>query len=145
MGFYALGLKLSRGPEKETIGLSIPAPFPGGKSKTDVPDPRRELDFINNSELAPGRDYTPGPTPSVGTPVAGAEGRQSLEIGPFDSEQGARGVAVELQRHNFLARVQRGPQSGWRLFIGPFSGSADADAAIRTLRDLGYTPQIRPE
>jgi cell division septation protein DedD len=82
----------------------------------------------------------PPPARTTATaPVAPASGTFRISVAAFRTEQRAAAVAAALKERGLPTYTRLDPASEWRLVIaGPFTSSADASAAQRTLAAEGF-------
>jgi cell division septation protein DedD len=84
------------------------------------------------------------PGPSGGahdTAVDSAAGRYSVQVGSFGRRENAETLAVELGEKGYRAFVREASVEGktvYRVRVGPFTASGDAEGARKGLDSLGY-------
>jgi cell division septation protein DedD len=78
-------------------------------------------------------------SPTATLPVAPASGTFRISVAAFRTEQRAAAVAAALKERGLPTYTRLDPASEWQLVIaGPFTSSADASAAQRTLAAEGF-------
>ncbi|MEO3961562.1 SPOR domain-containing protein [Chromobacterium piscinae] len=75
------------------------------------------------------------PSPAKAEPAGSSVGYQ-VQLGLFSSMSNAQKLVRDLQKHGIAAHTVT------RVQLGPFKNRAEADEAMKKLRELGYSPLL---
>lgn len=80
-------------------------------------------------------ETNPAPSPAKAEPAGSSVGYQ-VQLGLFSSMGNAQKLVRDLQKHGIAAHTVT------RVQLGPFKNRAEADEAMKKLRELGYSPLL---
>ena len=103
--------------------------------------PRAETAAAMPQSAAPAPTETnPAPTAAAPSPAkaepAGSSIGYQVQLGLFSSMSNAQKLVRDLQKHGIAAHTVT------RVQLGPFKNRAEADEAMKKLRELGYSPLL---
>ncbi|AOZ50036.1 SPOR domain-containing protein [Chromobacterium vaccinii] len=101
--------------------------------------PRAETAAATPQSAAPA-ETNPTPTAAAPSPAkaepAGSSVGYQVQLGLFSSMGNAQKLVRDLQKHGIAAHTVT------RVQLGPFKNRAEADEAMKKLRELGYSPLL---
>lgn len=95
------------------------------------------MDSAAAPKVAPPAATIPPSPPAKAEPAGSSVGYQ-VQLGLFASMGNAQKLVKELQKHGIAAHTVT------RVQVGPFKNRAEADEAMKKLRELGYAPLLAP-
>ncbi len=95
------------------------------------------MDSVAAAKVAPPAATTLPSPPAKAEPIGSSVGYQ-VQLGLFASMGNAQKLVKELQKHGIAAHTVT------RVQVGPFKNRAEADEAMKKLRELGYAPLLAP-
>ncbi|NHQ82600.1 SPOR domain-containing protein [Chromobacterium vaccinii] len=103
--------------------------------------PRTETAAAMPQSAAPApAETSPAPTAAAPSPAkaepAGSSVGYQVQLGLFSSMSNAQKLVRDLQKHGIAAHTVT------RVQLGPFKNRAEADEAMKKLRELGYSPLL---
>ncbi|MGC0154367.1 SPOR domain-containing protein [Chromobacterium vaccinii] len=107
-------------------GNTAPAPAAANTTPTVAP--------TVTANSAPAASAAP-PAPAKAEPAGSSVGYQ-VQLGLFSSIGNAQKLVRDLQKHGIAAHTVT------RVQLGPFKNRAEADEAMKKLRELGYSPLL---
>ena len=140
--------------EPQPFGVDTPpavasaaSPAPAGKVETGA------LEAIPGTIQVPPTEAVPAPAPAAPAPVASDAGALPtgqvirvpvpavthlyVQAGAFSNYQNAARLAARLDGGLKISAIQRGGQTLYRVRLGPFDKTDDADAALSRISSLG--------
>ncbi|WP_434633558.1 SPOR domain-containing protein [Chromobacterium sp. CV08] len=109
-----------------------PAPSPSGNTAPVVANATPAA--APTASAAPATTAPP-PAPAKAEPAGSSVGYQ-VQLGLFSSIGNAQKLVRDLQKHGISAHTVT------RVQLGPFKSRAEADEAMKKLRELGYSPLL---